>query len=67
MDKVEMTSSRALAITAIGDSIPEASEIVEKNLHRIRGEYYVRHDIGTKDLIQRKIENIRKLSSVHKS
>lgn len=66
MDKVEMTSSRALAITAIGDSIPEASEIVEKNLHRIRGEYYVRHDIGTKDLIQRKIENIRKLSSAHK-
>ncbi|MCW6169528.1 MAG: phosphoribosylamine--glycine ligase [Thermoplasmatales archaeon] len=67
MDKVEMTSSRALALAAIGDSIPDASDIVEKNLHRIRGEYYVRHDIGTEDLIQRKIENIRKLSSAHRS
>lgn len=67
LSKVEMTSSRALAMTGVADTIPEASDLVESNLHRVRGSYYVRHDIGTDAFIRRKVEKVRSLLSAHRS
>jgi phosphoribosylamine--glycine ligase len=50
-----MSSSRALAVVGIANHIWDASDIVESGLKKIHGEYYVRHDIGTRDMIQKKI------------
>ena len=54
-ENVVMSSSRALAVVGIADRIWDASDIVENGLKKIHGEYYVRHDIGTRDMIQKKI------------
>lgn len=59
-EKVEMSSSRALAIVGIAPTIEEASEKVEENLKHIRGEYYLRHDIGSKKMMEEKMRNFRK-------
>lgn len=53
--KVEMSTSRSLALVGISDTITEASDIVEENLSKIHGDYYIRHDIGTKEFIQQKM------------
>ena len=55
MENVEMSSSRALAVVGIADTIPEASSTVERSLGKIHGEYYVRHDIGSNEMMSRKI------------
>ncbi|MFG1519768.1 MAG: phosphoribosylamine--glycine ligase [Thermoplasmataceae archaeon] len=55
LDSVMMSSSRALAVIAESDTISHASELVERNLSHIKGRYYVRHDIGSEDMIKRKI------------
>jgi phosphoribosylamine--glycine ligase len=54
-ENVVMSSSRALAVVGIANHIWDASDIVESGLKKIHGEYYVRHDIGTRDMIQKKI------------
>ncbi len=53
---VKTTGSRALALVGIADSIYEASDIVEYNLKNITGNYYMRHDIGTRDMVEKKIK-----------
>ena len=57
LDEVETTHSRALAMYAEGDNIWDASEKIEANLWRISGEYEMRHDIGSKKLVAKKVEN----------
>ncbi|MGP6206987.1 phosphoribosylamine--glycine ligase [Cuniculiplasma sp. SKW3] len=57
LDEVETSHSRALAIYAEGETIWEASEKIEANLWRISGEYEMRHDIGSKKSLARKVEN----------
>ncbi|MEM0139532.1 MAG: phosphoribosylamine--glycine ligase [Ferroplasma sp.] len=56
MDNVITTKSRAIALIGIADSIYEASDIVENNLKYVRGDYYIRHDIGTESMMKRKIK-----------
>lgn len=60
MDEFETTSSRSIALYAEADSIFEASDIIEKNLWRIEGDYFMRHDIGTKKNISEKMNLIYK-------
>lgn len=55
------TSSRALAIVGIAGTIPEAEAVCEAGLRHIKGDLYVRHDIGTAKAIQRKIDRMRTL------
>ncbi len=54
LERVEMSTSRSLALVGIADTIEEASEKVEKNLSNIKGNYYVRHDIGSREMMQKK-------------
>jgi phosphoribosylamine--glycine ligase len=56
LTRVKTTGSRSLALVGIADSIYEASDIVEYNLRNINGNYYMRHDIGTRDMIENKIK-----------
>lgn len=61
LDRVEMSTSRSLALVGMADTIEDASDVVESNLHNISGDYYVRHDIGSREMMARKRSN--KLSS----
>lgn len=40
------TSSRAIAILGVADSVERAEGIVEQALEHVKGDYYVRHDVG---------------------
>lgn len=54
-EEVQMSSSRSIALVGIANSICEASEKVENSLSHIHGNYYVRHDIGSREMMERKI------------
>ena len=55
------TTSRALAVVGIADSLSEAEAVAETGLRHVKGDYYVRHDIGTSAAIQRKVDRMRRL------
>lgn len=54
-----MGTSRSLALVGIADTIPEASEKIEENLWRLRGKYFMRHDIGTEKMLESKLKCIK--------
>jgi phosphoribosylamine--glycine ligase len=56
------TSSRSLAVVGVSDELSNAEEICEKALNHVKGDHiFIRHDIGTSDLIKKRIENITHL------
>ena len=55
-EKVQMTSSRALAVISRSETIESASDLVEENLWRIKGNFYVRHDIGSREYMKAKMK-----------
>jgi len=55
------TTSRALALVGIANSLPKAEAVAEAGLRHVKGDIYVRHDIGTAKAIERKVERMRKL------
>jgi phosphoribosylamine--glycine ligase len=55
------TSSRSLAVVGIDDSIVEAEKIAEKALSHVKGNVFMRHDIGKKDLIEKRIKHMKEL------
>ncbi|WP_458204614.1 phosphoribosylamine--glycine ligase [Haladaptatus sp. NG-SE-30] len=61
-DGIYTTTSRSFAVVGLGDSITEAEEIAEEALS-VAGEegLHMRHDIGTDDLIQRRIDHVNEL------
>ncbi|MEM0158740.1 MAG: phosphoribosylamine--glycine ligase, partial [Thermoplasmataceae archaeon] len=60
MDEVVQSSSRSLALVGIGESIEDASRIVEENIPKVKGEFYVRHDIGSPEMMRIKVERMRR-------
>jgi phosphoribosylamine--glycine ligase len=58
---VRLSSSRGLALVGEASAIHEAGSRVEAALAFVQGEYYVRHDIGTKEDLSRRWEHVRKL------
>lgn len=58
-DVLRTTSSRALALVGIGGRLQSAEQSVETALQAVQGDYYVRHDIGTMELVTRKIERMK--------
>ncbi|MCQ2086390.1 MAG: phosphoribosylamine--glycine ligase [archaeon] len=58
-------TSRSLGIVGIADTIDEAEESCENALKFVRGNHiFVRHDIGKKELIQKRIKHLQKLRLV---
>ena len=53
------TSSRALAVVGVADRLAAAEKAAEDALKAVQGEYDVRHDIGTQELIARKVERMK--------
>ncbi|MEE9152223.1 MAG: phosphoribosylglycinamide synthetase C domain-containing protein, partial [Thermoplasmata archaeon] len=60
-DQIYTTSSRSLAVVGIENSIFEAEKIAERALSHIKGNVFMRHDIGKKDLIEKRIKHMKEL------
>ena len=63
-DKLFTGTSRSIGVVGIGETIDEAEKNCEDALRFIEGEAIcVRHDIGKRELIQKKIDRIKNLLS----
>jgi len=60
-DGIYMSSSRALACTGIASTMAEAERIAENAISKVRGPVFYRKDIGTKELIDRRIRHMREI------
>ncbi|HTT74119.1 MAG TPA: phosphoribosylamine--glycine ligase [Thermoplasmata archaeon] len=58
---VKLGASRGVALVGEASAIHEAGARVEEALRYVRGDFYLRHDIGTKDDLARRWEHIRQL------
>ncbi len=58
---LRLTSSRAVALVGEASAIHEAGIRVESALAHVEGDYYVRHDIGTKADLSKRTEHMRQL------
>ncbi|MEM0467042.1 MAG: phosphoribosylamine--glycine ligase [Candidatus Thermoplasmatota archaeon] len=53
-------SSRSLGVVGIADTLQEAEQICEQALQHIKSEHiFIRHDIGTPQLIQKRINHMK--------
>ncbi|MBU4373414.1 MAG: phosphoribosylamine--glycine ligase [Euryarchaeota archaeon] len=59
--KLNAGTERGIAFVAKAPTIEEANEKVEKAISQVEGKFYYRKDIGTKDLIDSKIDNVNRL------
>jgi len=59
--RILTSSSRAVAVVGIADSIYEAEEVAESCMSKVTGQLVHRVDIGTKDLIDRRFERMEGL------
>lgn len=59
--KIYTSSSRALGIVSAGETIEEAEIICENATKYVKGNVYHRRDVGTHDLIQKRINHMREL------
>ena len=60
-DGLYMTGSRAIAFLGIGNSLEEAEKAAEESVSSVKGKVFHRKDIGTKELIQKRIGHVRKI------
>jgi phosphoribosylamine---glycine ligase len=65
-NKIFTSSSRALAILGIGEKIDEAENICENVTKYVKGDLYHRRDIGTKELIEKRIRHMEEINSSRK-
>lgn len=62
--KLVTGTSRSVGIVGVGDSIEQANENCERALEHVRCDAVaVRHDIGTRALVQRRVDHMRELRS----
>lgn len=54
-----MLGSRAIAFLGIGDNLDEAEKIAEEGANSVKGKVFHRRDIGTKELIQKRVEHVK--------
>jgi phosphoribosylamine--glycine ligase len=59
--KIYATSARTAAYVGVADSISSAEEIAEKEIRAIGGNLFHREDIGTDRLIQKRVDEMRRL------
>ncbi|MBW2980488.1 phosphoribosylamine--glycine ligase [Candidatus Woesearchaeota archaeon] len=60
-DGLYMSKSRAVAFVGIDNDIEKAQVIAEDAVCSVKGPVFHREDIGTKELIQKRIEHMKKL------
>lgn len=57
-------SSRSIGLVGIADSIEEAEKISERACGAVSGKVWHRKDIGTKDLVQRRITHMKEIKAL---
>lgn len=60
-NQLYLKGSRAVALVAKADSLEEAEKIVQQEIVKIKGSVFFREDIGTKALINKRIESLKKI------
>ncbi len=60
-DGLYLSSSRAIAFTGIADTLAKAEEIAEKACSSVEGPVFHRRDIGTSELIQKRVDAMKRL------
>ncbi|MBN2457835.1 phosphoribosylamine--glycine ligase [Candidatus Woesearchaeota archaeon] len=61
IDSLYMTGSRAIAVVGVADTLYEAEQIAEMSIKKIKGPVFYRSDIGTKQLISKRIRHMNRL------
>lgn len=56
------STSRALALVSMADTITEAEKICEESTKHVKGDVYHRQDVGTAQLIDRRIKHMQELT-----
>ncbi len=59
--KVFTTGSRAIAVLGTADTIQDAEKIAQDGLSALKGRLYSRQDIGTEELIRKRIRHMEEL------
>ena len=60
--KLVTGTSRSVGIVGIGENLAEANDNCEKALNYVRCDAsYVRHDIGTAELIQKRVDHMNQI------
>ena len=62
-NELRMMGSRAIAFLGIGDNLEEAEKIAEDAAKNVKGMVFHRKDIGTKALIGKRVEHIKRILS----
>jgi len=60
-DGIYTTTSRSFAVVGVADAIAEAEEVADAPLRDVGDGFRVRHDIGTADLVQRRVDHVAEL------
>ena len=55
------TTSRALAVLGAAETIDDAEQQAERALQFIKGDVFARHDIGKRELIQSRIDHMKRI------
>jgi len=63
-DGLYLSSSRAIGIVGIADTLEKAEKIARDGVKAIKGPIAYREDIGTETLIKKRIEHMKKLKSI---
>lgn len=58
---IKLTSSRALGVLAVRDTIEEAEKACEQAIQYIKGEIYHRSDVATQELLNEKIKHMKEV------
>ncbi len=58
---IQLSGSRALGIVATGETIEEAEKIAEKACEYVKGNVYHRRDVGTTELVQKRVSHMNEL------
>jgi len=56
-----MSGSRAIAFVGVADTLAEAEKIAQQGVEAVRGKVFYREDIGTKDLIEKRVKHMVEL------
>ncbi|MBD3197636.1 MAG: phosphoribosylamine--glycine ligase [Candidatus Lokiarchaeota archaeon] len=59
--RIYTTTSRAMGVLGIANTLGEAEQIAEKGVDCIEGKLFHRKDVGTKNLLQKRIEHMNSI------
>jgi phosphoribosylamine--glycine ligase len=63
-DGLYLSSSRAIGIVGIADTLDAARKIAEEGVKAVKGPVAYREDIGTQALIQKRIDHMKKIRNL---